>query len=104
MTTLTFDTHQFVKSLVASGINEEQAEALVNELSAVKLENVATKIDVNDVRQEINDFRNEALREFDSVRNEMQLMEQRLTSRLGGIMVTGLVVLTAIVTVLQLAI
>ena len=61
-------------------------------------------MEINRVHQELKNFRNETLREFDSIRNEMRLMEQRLTSRLGGIMVTGLIVLTAIVTLLQLTI
>lgn len=96
MTTLTFDTHQFVKSLVASGITEPQAEALVAELSAVQLTNVATKMDIAELKRDIAGLSSQALQQVSELRSQSQLMEQRLTVRLGGLMALGIGVLVAL--------
>ena len=75
MTTITFDTHAFVKRLVAACMPEAQAEAVTNvvkEARETDLDSLATKVD-------------------------LQLLEQRMTIKLGGliVVVTG-VILAAI--------
>lgn len=52
MTTITFDTYEFVKELKQSGFNEEQAEGLSSALKKtheVQLEGVATKHDIKEL-------------------------------------------------------
>ena len=47
MATITFDTHQFVQTLKASGIPEKQAEAITDAFRAAHSEvDVATKQDI----------------------------------------------------------
>ena len=70
MSTLTFDTHAFVKKLTAAGMPEQQAEAvttMVQEVRETDQSQIATKTD-------------------------LQLLEQRMTIKLGGLIVvaTGL--------------
>ncbi len=48
---IAFDTHQFVKHLTASGFTEEQAEALATEQVHLLNSNLATKADIEALRQ-----------------------------------------------------
>ena len=71
MSTIAFDTRAFVKRLTAAGMPEPQAEAvtaMVKEARETDLDHLATKTD-------------------------LQLLEQRMTIKLGGLIVaaTGLV-------------
>jgi hypothetical protein len=71
MAAVTFDTHALIKRLTAAGMPESQAEtvtALVTEARDVDFAQLATKTD-------------------------LQLLEQRMTIKLGGLIVvaTGLV-------------
>jgi ABC-type protease/lipase transport system fused ATPase/permease subunit len=74
MTALTFDTLKFARRLQAAGMDqrlaEEQAEALAEALE-VNLQALATKADMADLRK------------------DMQLMEQRLTIKLGAMLVVA---------------
>ena len=45
--TINFDTHRFVKRLVASGLAEETAEVLADEQSRLLTDNLASKNDLN---------------------------------------------------------
>ena len=56
------NTYQAVKTLKQAGVDERQAEAIVNIMNDSIGENLAT-------------------------RNDLKLMEQRLTIRLGGLMI-----------------
>ncbi|GHT92234.1 hypothetical protein AGMMS49545_09460 [Betaproteobacteria bacterium] len=54
MTTLTFDTLQFVQELEASGIKPQQAQAINNALkNVINAADVATKNDLNNLKLEI---------------------------------------------------
>ena len=79
MTTITFDTHQFVKTLQSKGFSAEQAEgvneALKNALTAAE---VATKYDVLALQRDIKE------------------LEYRLTIKMGALIVTGIGAVTAI--------
>ena len=48
---LAFDTHQFVKHLTAHGFTEEQAEVLATEQVHLLTSNLATKADIETLRQ-----------------------------------------------------
>ena len=48
---IAFDTHKFVKHLTEKGFTEEQAEALANEQVNLLNGNLATKTDIEALRQ-----------------------------------------------------
>jgi uncharacterized protein YdhG (YjbR/CyaY superfamily) len=70
---MTLDTLQYVKKLVAAGVNREQAEAHAEALRGVS--ELASKQDLRDVaselRAEINQARNELRAEIGQVRTDM---------------------------------
>ena len=49
---IAFDTHRFVKRLTGCGFTEEQAETLAEEQVALLNGNLATKADIEALRQE----------------------------------------------------
>ncbi len=49
---IAFDTHRFVKRLTESGFTEKQAETLAEEHVAILNANLATKADIETLRQE----------------------------------------------------
>ena len=72
MNTITFDTHQFVKTLEAKGFTADQAEGINDALkNALTVAEVATKRDIIE-------------------------LEYRLTIKIGGLIVAGIGVVTAI--------
>ena len=75
MGTITFDTHGFVKRLTAAGMPEAQAEVLADEQTNLIENNLATKRDLKE-------------------------LEQRLTIRLGGMLVVAVGVFAALVKLL----
>ncbi len=86
MTTLTFDTLQYVKKLKAAGVPENQAEIQAETLAGIIEDRLATKKDLKDM--EIN------------LRHEMKEMESRLTIRLGGMMAASIALIAALVKLL----
>jgi len=66
MSALAFDTHAYVKKLIAVGITEAQAEVVANEQVKLIETHLATKDNIADVRKDI------------------VTSEQRVTIRLGG--------------------
>ena len=81
MTTIMFDTHAFIKRLIASGMPEPQAEtvtALVNEAQGNAAGDLATKADIARIEASI------------------ELAKRDLTIRLGAMIVAGVAFLSAI--------
>jgi hypothetical protein len=94
----------YVKRLEAIGISREQAELQVQVMADIVDNNYATK-------QDVKDFRTEVKFEFDKVRyelkelrtelkNDMQRLEDRLTIKLGSMMVVTVSALAAIIKLL----
>ena len=54
-----FDTHRFVRNLVASGFTETQAEALASEQINLLNSNLATKSDIAAVLTEVNSLKSD---------------------------------------------
>jgi predicted nucleic acid-binding Zn-ribbon protein len=115
VTTAPFDTLKLARALRdKAGFSQEHAEAAADAFAEVVSEQVATKQDIRDVRAEIRDvraeietLRTEMRAEFAAVRTEMRTefasvrsdmaagfrdVEQRMTIRLGGmlVIVTGI--------------
>jgi len=79
MSTITFDTHEFIKRLKSVGFSEEQAEVFASEHRRIIEDNLVTK--------EHLDMR---LRE----------LEYRLIIKLGGMMMASVAVVAALVKLL----
>ena len=78
MTTLSFDTLKFANRLKAVGVPDKQAEAeaeILGEALEVNLKNLVTE---------------------DMLRRELQLLEQRITIKLGGIIAVAVGILIAV--------
>ena len=53
MNTVTFDTHQAVKAIADSGLEDTQAEVIVATINNALHQNLATKPDIADVKAEL---------------------------------------------------
>lgn len=83
MTTITFDTHKFVRTLKDAGLPESQAEAISEAFKGAQGEaDLATKRDIDDLRRDMRD------------------MEQRLIIKLGGLMALSIGVVAALIKML----
>ncbi len=115
MSALAFDTLKFSKKLVAAGFTEKQAEALAdeqrslitNELATkrdLKELEVALKRDIAEVKRDMKEMEAGLKHDITDVRREMKEMElrleQRLTLRLGLMMVVAVGVVAALVKLL----
>ena len=111
MSRFAFDTHTFVKCLTRAGMDEQQAEALVE--CQVKLinDNLATKQDMEEVKRDIEALRLateqsiEALRletkkDIAALKTDMQKMELRLTLRLGSVIIAAVGVFATLIKLL----
>ena len=83
MTAITFDTHQFIRTLEDSGIPNAHAEAISRAFKNAQHEaEVATKTDI------------------ERLHSEMREMELRLTLRIGATMAAAIAVIAALDTFL----
>ena len=91
--TVTFDTLKAAQELRKTGFEDRQAEAVVTTISKAMSETVATKADMELLRQSV-DSRFDALEK--SFRQEMTALENKIILKLGGLMVTMTFLLLAI--------
>ncbi|MBI1209553.1 MAG: DUF1640 domain-containing protein [Azospirillum sp.] len=82
MAAITFDTHAFIKRLVAAGMPEPQAEVLAEEQSRLIEPRLATKDDLSGLEK--------------SMAARMEAMELRRTIKLGAMIAAGVAFLSAI--------
>lgn len=82
MTTITFDTHKFIRTLKDAGVSESQTEA-----------ELATQHDINDVRRDINDLR----RDMDT---RLIQLEQRLIIKLAAMIAFAIGIVAVLVKLL----
>ena len=80
MTTVVFDTHDFVKRLTAVGMPEGQAEALANSQAMLIDQKLATKRDLNELELALK----RDLKELELT------LKHDLTIRLGSMMVAAI--------------
>ncbi|MGV6840311.1 MAG: hypothetical protein ACWA40_08970 [Planktomarina sp.] len=109
MNAIAFDTHIFVKRLTAAGMPEAQAEVLAEEQARLINERLVAKPDLerlgNDLHQDIGKLREHDLGNLNrDLRHELEILRAELTHsltlRLGGMMVTGIAVVAALVKLL----
>ncbi|MCE3238144.1 MAG: hypothetical protein K0R24_1125 [Gammaproteobacteria bacterium] len=96
-----FDTHAYVKRLKAAGFNEAQAEAQAelqsDVLSTLITEKLATKEDIDEVKNDIKELRNELKNDIVRVENEAKQEFIRVMGRFNqlnwmiGFLLTGTV-------------
>ena len=92
VSTATFDTLKFSETMREAGMPEAQAKALSQGL----LEVTSALVTRQDLRAAVEELRGELRLETQSVRAEIQQLEQKLTIRLGGIVVVALGAFTAL--------
>ena len=108
MSRLAFDTHTFVKHLTRAGMDEQQAEALVEFQVQLINDSLATKQDIEEVKRDIEALRLtteqsiEALRletkkDIAALKTDMQKMELRLTLRLGSVIIAAMGVFATLI-------
>lgn len=79
MSTLVFDTHQYIKKLREAGMPEKQAEVQSEALKEIIDNNLATKNDI------------------EKLSNKIERLELTLTIKFGALMVIAVGVLAAII-------
>ncbi len=86
MTTVTFDTHSFVKKLKAVGFTEEQAEVFASEQARLIEDKLATKNDLVELEN--------------NLRRDMRELEYRIIIKLGVLMAASIAVVATLVKLL----
>lgn len=89
MTAIPFDTLKFVERLEAGGFTHQQARAAAEAFAEATSQELATKADLAAVRGDVAALRTEMLTGF-------QLLEQRMTIKLGGLIVAATGLLLAV--------
>ena len=75
-----FDTHRFVKNLMANGFTEKQAEVLVSQQVALLNSNLATKADIESVNERIEALRSDTERLIAEGRSDTERLIAELRS------------------------
>lgn len=101
---IAFDTLEYAQRLRRAGFTPEQAEGQAQALAAVMTESIATKQDLRELEARLTatmDARFAAMDgRLDAMETGLVAMEMRLTLRLGGLMVAGVGVVSALVKLL----
>jgi hypothetical protein len=84
---------KYVKILESSGITREQAEAHVQMISEILEDDLATKQDVHNLKQ---DIKNLDIR-FESIEHKILQSEYRMTIKLGSIVTVSMAALAAVI-------
>ena len=75
-----FDTHRFVKNLMANGFTEKQAEVLASQQVALLNSNLATKADIESVNERIEALRSDTERYLKALRSDTERYIEKLRS------------------------
>jgi len=90
---IAFDTHAYVKKLVAVGVKEAQAEVQAEMLTQLLDDNLVSKHDMKEMETSLR-------HDMADLRGEMKELEMRLTIRLGAIMAAGIAIVATLVKLL----
>ena len=97
MSTLTFDTLKFVKTLKAAGVPELQAEAFSTAVrESHEAADVATKGDIADLRHEIKESASALRQEMSNMNAKMSDMKFELLKWMIGLLIAQTTVLLAL--------
>ena len=88
MATIAFDTLRFSKRLKDAGVPDKQAEAeALAEVFEVNVKELATKDDIMHVRKDFEVVRKDMDAMEKRIDDKLTMLEQRMTIKLGGLMV-----------------
>lgn len=90
-----FDTHAYVKKLVAAGISEHQAEVHTEMMAEVVVERLVTKEDLAALREDLK-----PLLSREELRADLKDLELRLTLRFGAMLAVSVAIVAALVKLL----
>jgi hypothetical protein len=98
------DTLEYARRLEKAGVGREQAEAHAAIMSEMILVEVATKADIDDatvalgkeLRAEMGLMRAGLERRIDKLEEKVDRIQDRLTIRMGGMIVVGIGIVTAL--------
>ncbi len=92
-TAVVYDTHAAVRRLTEAGISESQAEAVVREQALLLEHNLATKTDIEVLRQEtkfsIETLRQETRAEIVAAKNSIIVWVGGLNMAMVGLLIAG---------------
>ncbi|MBF0240656.1 MAG: hypothetical protein HQM12_23390 [SAR324 cluster bacterium] len=112
---LIFDTLAFAERLEKVNFSHEQAKVLTEELKNILDDNVATKLDIQEVKREIQEVKRELKLDIKELENRMETrfkemdnkmetrlkeLEMRMTIRLGSLMVVAVGAMATLVKLL----
>ena len=112
MSTLSFDTHTFVKRLTQAGMPEAQAEVLADSQAKLIDEKLSTKYDLKELETQLTHEMKEVetrltheMKELDTrLTHEMKELENRLalqlTIRMGSMLVVGIGIVATLIKIL----
>ncbi|MBF0350235.1 MAG: DUF1640 domain-containing protein [SAR324 cluster bacterium] len=86
---LIFDTLAFAERLEKVNFSHEQAKVLTEELKNILDDNIATKLDIQEVKRDIQE-----------VKRDIKELEMRMTIRLGSLMVVAVGAMATLVKLL----
>ena len=108
MTAITFDTLSYFEKLKAAGVPEAQAKVQVEVMQGVvqqydeaSRKELATKGDIQDVRNEIQDVRNELKEDIQDVRNELANTKHEILKWMMATMVAQTALIVAVIAFLK---
>jgi Protein of unknown function (DUF1640) len=94
MSTITFDTHRFIRKLKEAGFEEKQAEAAADAFRDAQAETEAI------TRRDLKELELSLKAEIQLFRGDVQAMEYRMTIKLGGMMAASVAIVAALVKLL----
>ena len=95
MSSVTFDTLQFVQTLTESGFDQKQAEGVAKALRNVQNETEYVK------KSDIKELELTLKAEVQSIRTEMQAAEYRMTIKLGAMLGGSIALMAGILKLMQ---
>jgi hypothetical protein len=82
MSALAFDTHAYVKKLEAAGFTEHQAEVLAETQAELINDQLASKLDIENVRSDIENVRNELKRDLKELELRLEAKQAEIKAEI----------------------
>ena len=98
-----FDTLQYVKKLREAGVAENVAEIQAEAFKEVMENNLASKQDIKDIRQDMLVMKKDLTHDIEGLSRNIELVKKDLTIRLGGMLAVGVSILGVLISILNRA-
>jgi hypothetical protein len=96
-----FDTLQYVKKLKEAGVAENIAEIQAEAFKEVMENNLASKQDIKDLRQDMLAMKKDLTHDIEGLSRNIELVKKDLTIRLGGMMAVSVSILGVLISILN---